>query len=261
MSTKAVTERQKSTEVVISAGEVNASAIEDAFKARYHEHLRKGESMPSISTLVHLLLRRLQASTEHLVAADETHEAELRDDVEPRKLRDAASQALRTRIVEVRGGLEGIYGAATAREAGFIGETPYDPVLLSRLAQTSIKALPRLKLPKPRLDVGPPDLTKLAAELKKLDDELNKHLKTVKREEGEAAVTLLAKTQAMTEHDTDFAAAASLLEGLLIVAGKPELADRVRPPKREKPGAAVEEGSGGTVEGGDGTVKVEGGGR
>lgn len=251
MSTKAVTDRQKSAEAVVATGEINAQAIEDAFTKRYREFLRKGETMPDMAMAVHLSLRRLQASTTRLVAADEAHEAELRDDAEPRKQRDAAAQALRTRLVEVRGGFEGIYGSATVRDAGFSGETPYDPVILSRLAQACIKAIPALKLPRPRIDVSPPDLKKLAGELKALDDELNKHLKAVKREEGEAAVTLLAKNRATDEQDTDFVAAATVLEGLLIVAGKPELADRVRPPKRQA-GAGAKEGEGADGGGGGG---------
>ena len=246
MAEKQITDRQKSAEAVHTAAETHGAAAGDAFAKRYKHFLQKGETMPDIGLAMRLVARSLEEDAKALAAAGLAHEAELRDDVQPRKDRDAAALALRNRTIEIRSALEGVYGVATATAAGFAGETPRDPVALGQHVRGVVNGLGTIKLPRPKVKGAHIDVAATAEELDGLEKGLAKHLRVVKREEREAEETQSAKSRALDAYDVNFTASATLIEAGLLVAGKPELADRVRPSRR-RPGVTAgseEEGDG-----------------
>ena len=64
--------------------------------------------------------------------------------------------------------------------------------------------------------------------------ELGDSLGEVDLKRREAEITQEAKNQALREFKVTFSAAIRLLEALTILAGKPELAERVRPTRRRR---------------------------
>src|SRR5579864_9332098 len=122
MASKLITDREKSAKAVAQAGETNAAAIGDSFAKRYAPHLQKGEKMPDVATAIRLVMRGLLADAQAMVAADDAHEAELADDVEPRDNREAATAELRARLITFRGAISGGYGPKAERDAGFVGD-------------------------------------------------------------------------------------------------------------------------------------------
>lgn len=234
MASKQITDREKSALAVVAVGETQAEATAAALGKVLEPHLANGESLPNLALLLKLVSRALDASKTRMVDADAAHEAELGDDEPIRRARDEAASALSERIVELREVLTGLYGAATA-SAVFAGPTPVDPVVLSRFAGEVATQLARVKLPAPRLKGANLDTAEIASALQERRTTLDMQLKDVARELREAQATLDAKNQAMAAYDELFGGAATTLAGLLRLAGKTDLAAKVKPSTR-RPG-------------------------
>lgn len=234
MSSKQVTDRQKSATAVVAAAETNADSVGQALTAILQPHLQPGESMPDVALFMRLVARALDASKTAMVKADEAHDAELADDLPIRKARDDAQAALTDKVVELREVIVGLYGTPAANTI-FKGAAPQDPVVLSRFASDVATALGDVPLPAPRIAGAKIDAVATAAEIVALRATLDGHLKDVAREIREAQSTADIRNQRMAAYDDAFAAWATSLAGLLRAAGKPELAARLRPSVR-RPG-------------------------
>jgi hypothetical protein len=234
MVSRQVTHREKSALAVVAVGETQAEAAGAALGSVLKPHLAKGEALPNLALVMTLVSRALGAAKTQMVEADTAHEAELGDDEPIRRTRDEAAQALSDKLVELREVLTGVYGAATA-SAVFAGPTPEDPVVLSRFAGEVAIQLARVKLPAPRIKGAKLDTAETASTLQEKRATLDTLLKDVARELREAQATLDAKTQAMAAYDELFGGAATTLSGLLRLAGKADLAAKVKPSTR-RPG-------------------------
>ncbi len=234
MASKQITDREKSARAVVAVGETHSEAAATALSKVLKPHLAKGEALPDIGLLLMLVSRALDASKTRMVEADAAHEAELGDDEPVRRARDEAASTLSGKIIELREVLTGVYGGATAR-AVFAGPTPEDPVVLSRFAGEVATQLGRVKLPAPRIKGAKLDIAETTSALQEHSAMLDTHLKGVARELREAQATLDTKNQAMAAYDETFSGVATTLTGLLRVAGKADLAARVRPSTR-RPG-------------------------
>lgn len=239
MSSKQVTDRQKSADSVIAVAEANAERIADGLAALLQPHLENGEALPAAGLLVALLARALEAGKTAMVAKDSRHEAELADDPEIRAARDAAQAALYTGIVDLREMLVGVYGNAAAAKI-IAGPTPEDPVVLERFAAEIAERLQSVKLPAPRVKGAEIAAAEIAAALTEQRAALQKQLKAVQREIREAQASLAGKNAAVTTSDHTFAGVATTLTGLLLLAGQPDLAAKVKPSTR-RPGQTAEQ--------------------
>jgi hypothetical protein len=234
MASKQVTDREKSARAVVAVGETQAEAAGVALGKLLKPHLAKGEALPDMALLLTLVSRALDAAKTQMVEADAAHEAELGDDEPVRRARDEAAQALSDKIIELREVLTGVYGAATTSTV-FTGPTPEDPVVLSRFADEVATQLARVKLPAARIKGAKLDTAEIASALQERRGTLDTQLKDVAREVREAQATLDAKNQARAAYDELFGGAATTLAGLLRLAGKTDLAAKVRPSTR-RPG-------------------------
>lgn len=107
MPSKMVTDRQKSAAAVHAAAETHATAVHQSRAALLAPFLHPSQQMPDLR-LVQLLLGRLIASrSTGMVAADEAHLAELRDDADPRRQRDVAAAAVHDALTLLRRGGRG----------------------------------------------------------------------------------------------------------------------------------------------------------
>ncbi|WP_437968335.1 hypothetical protein WMF04_03110 [Sorangium sp. So ce260] len=235
MPSKLVIDRQKSADAVIAAGETHADRIAAELEALLAPYLRKGEKMPDVSLLAHLVTRALADARDRMVAADEAHLEERADDGPPREGRDEVASELYNELTDLREWLTGLYGAAALERFAFTGATPREPVQLERFSGDVARALSGKELPKPRRKGVRWDPDETVLRMEGLRDALLSHLKDVAREAREAEATLIAKTTAISAYDERFSRAAAFLGGLFRLTGHAELASRVRPSSR-RPG-------------------------
>lgn len=234
MSSKQVIDREKSASAVAAVGETQAEATGIALGKLLKPFVAKGEAAPNFTMVLLLVARAIEGAKGRMVDADAAHEAELGDDDGVRAARDAACEALSDKLVELREVLTGAFGATTASSI-LAGPTPQDPVVLARFANEVVTALGRIKLPAPRIKGAKLDKAETAAEIADLRSALDTQLKGVAREVREAQATLEAKNQEIAAYDAIFTGGAKALEGLLLLAGKAELAAKVKPSSR-RPG-------------------------
>ena len=234
MVAKQVTDREKSANAVVAAGQTQAEVTEVALNKLLKPHLAKGESLPDIGLVMILIARAIEAAKTRMVEADAAHEAELGDDAAIRQARDEAAGALSDKLVELREVIVGVYGGAAA-SALFSGPVPQDPVVLSRFAGEVATEMARVKLPAPRVKGAKLDPAETAADLRDLRATLDAAIKEVAKEVREAQATLDEKNRALGSYDELFVCGATTLTGLLRMAGKAELAAKVKPSTR-RPG-------------------------
>ncbi len=238
MSSKQVTDREKSAEAVSAAGTTHADSIHQALSALFQAHLAPGETMPDFALMCRLFSRSLADTKAGMVKADEAHIAELGDDAPVREARDEIAAKLYSEIVDLREVLIGLFGVKTAN-AIISGGTPRDPVVLSRFAKDVADKLSQVQLPAPRVKGAKLDKQAIAISLLTQKTELDARLSDVARELREAQATQVAKDRAIGAYDELFAQVASALSGFLRLAGDAELAARVRPSTR-RPGQTAE---------------------
>lgn len=237
MSSKAVTDRQKSADSVIAIGAAHSEPSGAALVTLLSPGLQPGEIMPDFALGMRLLTRRLAAHKDAMVSSDTAHEAELGDDAGVREARDEASSALFASLVELREVITGVYGGATSAKV-FDGPTPNDPVVLSRFAGEVASALGRVTFPAPRVQGASLDVATTAASLSAGAAGLDERVQKVAAEVREAQVTLEAKNKALATYDDTFSVVATVLGALLRAAGSPELAAKVRP-SAKRPGQTL----------------------
>jgi hypothetical protein len=239
---KQVLDREKSTRAVVAAADTHAADIAAAITRELSTHLHKGETLPDLGLLGHLIGRKLKADFDVLVRADRAHEAELSDDAAPRDARDVAAEKVRSALVDLRDSVNTAYGAAGLKKLGLAEAISADPTAIASRAVSVEEALhdDTIKLPKSRRPSLKVDLKGFAAELAADLPALVKALDHVAREEREAKVTQAAKNEAMAGHDRGFSRGAGLLAGLASYGGVDEVAATIRP-STSKAGRTVAE--------------------
>ncbi len=236
MSSKSVTDRSKSVELVTHALRASAVSASTQITGRLKPYLKSGESMPDLALLFELLARGVESHGAAMRKADEAHAAELSDDAEPRSRRDQAHDRTHDAVVEIKEAVGSLFGELWLGKLQLPNPIPQDPVVLERAASDFLGALERTKLPAPKLKgVGAFDASHWKTMLEEPVKTLRASLGDVARETREAEVTLKEKSRAVAAHDAFFSLAAGLGVSLLRLAGEDELAARLRPSGR-RPG-------------------------
>lgn len=235
MISKQTAYRQKEAQAILSAGEIHRPEIASGLKTLFSPLLQPGEKLPDFSFLVTLGLRCLDRALSGLLTADNAYQAELLDDPPYRKKRDEDTAALRQCLISARDALVACYGESVLDSTGFTITTPTDSTQLGRYATQVSDALKSTTMPAPRL----PGLTlnpiKLGDNLAGLRKRLDQSLADVQRETREAQAAHAVRQDAEATFDQRLADVASLVVTLLRLAGKPELAERVRQVWRTPP--------------------------
>jgi len=208
MSSKQVTDREKSADAVIAAAETHADAIHQSLSALCKDHLRPGEVMPDFALATHLFGRVLGGTKVEMVESDRKNEVELGDDEPARNARDQIRDLLYTTAVEQREVFTGVYGAEFTSTI-ISGITPRDPVVLSRFAQEIIDKLDKAQLPAPRIKGAMIDKQAIIATLTAQKKALDESVQAVAREVREAQVTQVEKDRSITKHDKTFSKVAT----------------------------------------------------
>ena len=241
MASKQVTDRDRSSSQVTATVDANAAEVDQRLRALFTGHVQPTEVMPDFAFLVRLIGRHLSSAADVLNAADLAHEAEIGDDVQPRVERDDSEADLRETTINYRNAISVGYGDVVMRSHGIGSAAPPDPRGLIRYAKDFHSGLidpARTPSTPPRGGIAV-DRTTLAAELAPRIARLEAALESVTREAAELKLTQTAKDDAITANDTAFSGVANAVEGLLILAGRRDLAARVRPSAR-RPGIVDE---------------------
>ncbi len=186
-----------------------------------------------LAALGGLLARR----TEALIAADRTHAVELADDDECRARRDERISDLRGYLSSLRANLTGNYGPALPVAYGLPAAIPDDAASLLTLAgnvEHLLRNRPLTELPKRQSLALDPVAT--ADDLQAAAAELQGALGDVEREKREAQLTLTTKNEALAEWAQGYQGVADAVSALFALAGKQELADKVKPTARRRAG-------------------------
>lgn len=245
---KLVSDRIAITRTLTSAVSVHGNETAAAIERALFPH----GSPPGFQMCVFLqaLGALAQRSVDELSAANQAHATELADDAEPRASRDSAKDELRARMIGIRSTLSGVYGAAILSAYGLSGETPSEAEHLIEAACTTERLLRNRPLTEaPKQEGVSVDPKTLADSLKARVDALRTALGDVRREEREAQVTLQRRNTATAAWNGVYQGVADTLTGLFELAGKGELADRVRPTARRRAGLTeAEDVEGGAAE-------------
>lgn len=235
---------------MIAAARTHGAQAAAAVATVLGPHLAKGEKQPDVGLLLELSTRTLEAAIDTLEQADAAHEAELSDDAAPRQQRDELATSLYEDLIELEEVATDLLGRAALRPLRLEGTTPRDPTVL-RHAKGVIEALQTVELPKSRVRGAKLHADEWAERLGEHTAALSSALGDVAREAREAEATLVARNQALGQHDRTFGDVATLVSAVLRMGGQTELAARVRPSPR-RPGRTVEvaegEGEGGAAE-------------
>lgn len=177
------------------------------------------------------IARMMATANTQLESAENAYTQEQADDPPARKRRDEANQELAQRWSDVRNQLSRRFGPTTLREYGLEGDQPSTPDALAKQAANAAKLLratPRIHTSR----LG--DFSTLAAadHLDEAQAELAASLDAVTTETKELQHSLGLRDAAATNWTNVYQASATLLEGLLRLGGRPDLAERVRPTAR-----------------------------
>ncbi len=241
MASEMVIQRQKTAAAFRAALAAFDGEVTPALGERIAAFLQPGEAAFDFRQLQATLERMIAASLQALIDADKAHIDELAGDVAGRDRRDRAVEALRRKLVEARAIVKGLFGAERAAEiVAIAGRTALQPELLWRQGDHTLDRLrdPELRLPEATTAAVGFDPKALGDELKPLVTTLREDIDAVELDRRQAATTLAAKKAAMAEHDQLMGACGRTLTGLYLLAGRGDLARRVRVTQPRRKSAA-----------------------
>lgn len=192
------------------------------------------------SELLQGLSTYLKEVTQNMQNADIALAQERADDPQFRETRDKAVQNLTKLISRIKS----VLPDSLMAQYGINSTTPYDP---DELINYGLKILGLLK-EKPELINSTGDNFNLIIDVNSIIEiltrsinDLTNSLNDVKRDEREAQVSLGNRNQKIAEWKNAFVGVASILAGFYQLAGRVDLADRIRPTTRKITGTAREE--------------------
>ncbi len=237
MASRLVVLRQRLANTIHAALERFSEVVAPVLGERTGPFLQDGEVLFDFSLLQRVLGRMVEASFERMVAADKAHLDELTNDIAPRIERDKLVAAVRQKLIDVRGIVQGLFGRKRAVEVVAVdGETATQPDLLWRQAEHTLSRLrsPDLRLPAASTAAFAFDPTTLADELDPMVAALEASITTVNLDRRAAATSQQEKKDAIEDHDLLITACGRIVSGFYLLAQRPDLADRIRLALRPK---------------------------
>lgn len=241
---KQVQDTLKRAQDLIEVAKAHGPAIGQAVDELVAPFMPRG-TRPATGALIAGLMGAVAHAADDLIAKQEVLESELADDAAPRAARDEVANKLYNRVVGFRSTVESTCGQAAVRALAITGNTPRDPGQLLTLARTMLRNASKAKL-EPTQPGVTIDVRTATRGIANLCDELEGHIKAVRREDKEADAALIARNQSQDVLEARTSATAGVLEELCLAVGMVELSERVRPATRR----ALARGDGGS-EGGE----------
>ena len=186
---------------------------------------------PDIGGLVHASMALVDLRAKKLQEADEKVAKETSEDIAARDVETQRFEECRQGTIQLKKGLDGVYGPSVLVMLGLNGETPNDSVRLHRVLQSASSALKKeKKLPAP-INPYVPSWTEenLERNFEALWKPLEKAVEEVRRESRETQQAQIERRAAMAELSLVLNILSDSLENLARFAGQTEVAERIRP--------------------------------
>ncbi len=232
MAAKMVTRRQTKSRDLEAASREHAAAVAVALRARLTPALAAGRELPDFEHLLHLLSGALdqRAADLDLVTAD--HDDREARKATARKRRNEAAKAVRAQLVAIRSAVAGVYGPEVAAEAlGFENTGRLDNqglVATARKVMGRLAAGP-LDLPAPRVKGAQIEPADWLDDLTRMTNELVDTLEALSGSSKRTEHQLIGKHASLAEFDQLYNHTAGVVKALMIYAGLPAHAQRLRP--------------------------------
>lgn len=228
---KLVATRLATARYVQSSARINTDPIARAVADEVPE-LKVSEVRHLIDALTAHLVRKSDA----MEAAEGVYTREQGDDPKVRHKRDTAATALATVIAGFREALRGTFGADAVELYGLRGTTPVRPDLLLDTGANAVRLLREHPAPAPLKSWMALDVAALADELEVHVEALRTALAETADEERELHLAKTARDAAVEEWTRFYPGIGAMLEGLYRIAGRADLAERIRPTRRRAEG-------------------------
>ena len=237
-----VADRVTITNTVVSAIRIHGPEIADVVeKALFPAGLPNNLK---IADVLGALAAHLEKRTNALVDADRAHTNELADDDGLRQTRDERTIDLKDLLSNLRSNLMRNYGPIAAGAYGLGAALPDDApalLLLAGQVESLLRTRPLVEAAKKQsLKI---DALLVADDVRDSAAALRTTLGDVEREKREAQLTLGVKTEAMANWGNTYPAVADATAAFFALAGRTDLAQRVRPTARRRAGLPDEETS------------------
>ena len=198
----------------------------------------------TIAAVLGALGALLDNAMKSLVKTDQAHAAELADDPGFRSAREDRIVEIRDFFATLRTNMQRNYGEDVPALYGLgpvLPEEAPELIVLAANVEKQLRERPLTEAPKKQsLKVDP---IAAADDLKACAEELQTALDDVERERREAQLTQSAKNEAIHEWGTKYSGVADGVAALFLLAGRPDLADLVRPTARRRAGLPEAEDS------------------
>lgn len=231
MATKSILKRQRTISAVLAAFRAHVQEVLPALGERLTPFLREGETLPDFGLVQGLVGRLLDDVRTRLVEAEKLHLDELDQDLGPRfELRQLVS-TVRSKLMAIRRIGEGLFGLERSAEIVPVeGPTAENPEALWRQAELTVSRLRKPDLASPSVALDAVDFvpSQVADELETDVTALRQSLDAVGLERRKAESTLSARDQMVGESDLVLRGSVRLLTGYFLLAGRPDLARRIR---------------------------------
>ena len=247
MSSRQIGEREAECRSAIPTIREFADTVGDNIHPFMKQVTKRGEDVPSFPLLLELVARYLDRSLVEMIEADRANETELGDDSTVRQRRDDARDAVRTKVVALRGTVQSLFGDVGLKSLRIWDACPADPKRVEQYARDFAANLrsSKIELPAPATDAVRFDREKSADELDALTPSLTEALKQVAAQESASLRTTKAKAAAMAKFDRDYRLVTNFAAAAFQLAGLDEQAERIRPTQRKANSEAPAAGGGG----------------
>lgn len=233
---KQVGNRIKWARFVLASIRIHGGEVTDILKERYDkvpgfDGRHVGETMEALGV-------RLGEVTDRMEGAETAVAAELADDPPKRRARDERVDETREVAFDGRSAVERAFGEEAAAAYGLAETPPNQPDALLAYTANAVKLLRET----PRSDTDTFGNTvstdDIADELEKRHRALEKAVEAVTTEKREAHSARAERDEIVDEWTEVYRGTADALSGLYLLAGRADLADRVRPTVRRTAGKA-----------------------
>jgi hypothetical protein len=227
-------DRLRSADDVVAAMRVQGTAVAAAIAdVLFPEQTAR---KLSVDEVIHLLADALGRSTSAYREADAAHTAETTSDIDARASRDEAIAALRENVIAAGHAVTGAFGKSVEASMGLDVVWSNRGDLLLSQTRNAVTLIRRTRTLKPLAAGIRVDTNVLADSMEEQCTALEQALEAVKREERAAQQTFQDRELVAREWERLYPGVAEIFTGLCILAGRTELAQRVKPTARKSRG-------------------------
>lgn len=233
--TRQVENRIKNARSVIQSARSHGPAVAQSLTNRAAPLMAGEMNKDSVQQMFSLLASLLEAATTELDQAEEACVSEKADDVPIREQRDELAAALIGRMTRLRSVIVDRLGDGGLRTYGLTGATPRIPSEIASHANNVAQLFTNAPV-NFSTDGLSFDSTQLVPSLKAQAATLNETLAMLEREERELQDAIGRRDRVILSWTDSYQGVANTLTGLFRLAGRADLAEKVRPTARKASG-------------------------